>query len=406
MRIVIFTDWYSEKMGYAEYCLAKSLATLGNEVHIVTSTAQVYFNEPFYKEVYEPFIGEKIVPAGSKKIENFTLHRLPIQLWWKRIHLFRGLYSKLKEIRPDVVHSFEVISFSALQISIYKAILKYRFFTAIHTVGSVYPAFRNYNRMSLIEKMRIRIFDTLPGLLISFATEMSYGATIDASEIGERFFGIPNKKIKTTPLGVDTDLFHPEEKTKVNTKRGEIRNKFGFKDDDIVCIFTGRFTFDKNPLCLAQAISNLNEAGYSFKGIFFGNGPQEKEIRKCTGCVINEFVPYHELPDYYRASEIGVWPRQESTSMIDAAACGLPIVVSDKLLAKERIDGNGITYYENDVDNMQEALKSLMSEEVRDKLGRKGAEKMQREFSWLSIAKRRITDYEYFLNKNSNNTKT
>lgn len=399
MRIVIFTDWYSEKMGYAEYCLAKSLASLGHEVHIITSTAQVYYNEPFYKEVYEPFIGKRLVEPGSKQMGRFTLHRLPIRLWWKRVHIFKGLFSKLNEIKPEIVQSFEVISSSALQIAIYKIFLKYKLFTAIHTVGSVYPAFNNYNQMSLVEKLQIRIFDSIPGKLISIATERSYGATIDASLIGERFFWIPKNKIATAPLGVDTDLFHPINNKYTVDRRNEIRKKFYFKNEDIVCIFTGRFTTDKNPLCLAKAISVLNKEGLCIKGLFLGNGPQETEIKECGGCIISPFVNYDELPDYYRASDIGVWPRQESTSMIDAAACGLPIVVSDRLLAKERVEGNGLTYIENDCNDLARILEQLLSVNIRNELGAFGIWKMKNEFSWISIAERRIKDYEYFLNR-------
>jgi glycosyltransferase involved in cell wall biosynthesis len=62
------------------------------------------------------------------------------------------------------------------------------------------------------------------------------------------------------------------------------------------------------------------------------------------------FVPVNELADYFRAADIGVWPR-ESTSMLDAAACGLPIVVNDtsSLLG---IEGNGLVYELNNVDDM------------------------------------------------------
>ena len=49
MKIVIVADWFSENMGYAENCLPKALAELGHDIHVVTSTAQVYFNTKFYK---------------------------------------------------------------------------------------------------------------------------------------------------------------------------------------------------------------------------------------------------------------------------------------------------------------------------------------------------------------------
>ena len=58
MRIVVITDWYSEKMGYIENCLPKTLAELGHNVHVVSSTAQVYYNDPFYEKTYAHYLGQ------------------------------------------------------------------------------------------------------------------------------------------------------------------------------------------------------------------------------------------------------------------------------------------------------------------------------------------------------------
>ncbi len=66
MRIVLISDWFAEKMGYAENCLPKALAALGHEVHLVTSIGQVYFNSPSYSATYEEFLGPAVVPAGVK----------------------------------------------------------------------------------------------------------------------------------------------------------------------------------------------------------------------------------------------------------------------------------------------------------------------------------------------------
>jgi glycosyltransferase involved in cell wall biosynthesis len=51
------------------------------------------------------------------------------------------------------------------------------------------------------------------------------------------------------------------------------------------------------------------------------------------------FMKHAEPAGYYRASDIGVWPSHHSMSMLDAAGCGLPVVVSEKLAAVERYGG-------------------------------------------------------------------
>ena len=59
--------------------------------------------------------------------------------------------------------------------------------------------------------------------------------------------------------------------------------------------------------------------------------------------------------------------------MLDAAACGIPIIVNDTLRATERIDGNGITYRLNDVEDLAEKIRSLLDSTYRQQLGTTGA---------------------------------
>ena len=83
--------------------------------------------------------------------------------------------------------------------------------------------------------------------------------------------------------------------------------------------------------------------------------------------------------------------------MLDAAACGLPIVVNDTLRAVERIEGNGLTYRLGDADDLVRVLLSLKSREVRDRLGQRGAEKMRTQFGWESIARQRMHEYAQYV---------
>jgi glycosyltransferase involved in cell wall biosynthesis len=82
--------------------------------------------------------------------------------------------------------------------------------------------------------------------------------------------------------------------------------------------------------------------------------------------------------------------------MLDAAACGLPIVVNHTLQAVERIEGNGVTYRLGDLADLTEVLRQFISADRRHELGAAGAQKMQRQFSWRSLAASRLRDYERF----------
>ena len=80
--------------------------------------------------------------------------------------------------------------------------------------------------------------------------------------------------------------------------------------------------------------------------------------------------------------------------MLDAAACGLPVVANDTMTARERLDGNGVRYRLNDQGDLARALLGLRDAQKRRAMGERGARRMAEQFSWKSIARRRIEDYE------------
>ena len=427
MRIVIISETSSENVGYATTCLPKALAALGHEVHLVASNAQIYYNDSFYKEVYEHFLGPGITECGIKQIDGYTLHRIPFERTKSKFTLV-GLYKKLKELKPDVVQTFSVTAESTYQAALYKSLLGYKLFTANHVLASVFPAAqksqgnstelqqsekengaaitqinRKVNRLSLgylIDgtKNRIRKYfgDTYSNKIrfINKVTHTCYPATTDAADIAIKFFGVPENKIKINILGVDTDIFKPIDGNDLEKERRKIREENGYAENDILCIYTGRFTEGKNPLCLAKAIEQLIADGKPYKALFIGYGPQNTAIAATKGCKILPFMNYKELAKFYRAADIGVWPRQESTSVLDASACGLPVVISDKVLALERKEGNGLTYHENDAEDMKNTLLLLQDKKYRQELGKLGIEKIFKNQRWLDIANRRVHDYE------------
>lgn len=398
MKIVFLSVWFSERMGYIENCLPKALAILGHEVHVISSTAQVYFNDPQYRTIYEPYLGKCIMHAGTKEVDGFRLHRIPFGMIKGKMYL-KQLRALLQKIEPDIVQTFDAFSFVTLQSAFYKTIINYKLFTANHTVASVFPLL-NGKQKGIFPNILFFLTRTIPGRVVSYFTTKCYPATVDALDIAVTYYGVPRHKVKIACLGVDTDFFRPLPDDPKSQKNKLLkREACGINPRDILCIYTGRFTEGKNPLCLAKAVEKLANQNRCFKAIFLGSGPQAEDIKACRGSIVHDFVPYHDLPTYYNIADIGVWPRQESTSMLDAAACGLPIIISNNVKATERVEGNGLVYFENDVNSMMDALIKLEDEKYRRYLGECGAIKIQEKYSWLTIARERASDYEAALNQ-------
>jgi len=386
-------------MGYLENLLPKYLGRLGVDAHVVAMDVPPYhpMNAKESKVTYGGFADSTdLVPGSVEVLQGFTLHILSHKKMFGRLKMV-DLREKLASLRPDIVQATHVIGWIPLQAAIAKPLLGYKFFTAAHYHASVFPLARKKLSPWSTERLVCGITRTVPGWLVSQATEKCYAITTDCADVAVRFFGVPKTKIELCSLGVDTELFHTISNEIEDEARVELRQRLGFSESEIVCIYTGRFSEEKNPLLLAKAIAELTELGQPFRGLFVGNGAQAKAIQSCSRCVTHPFVPVHELGNFYRASDVGVWPTQESLSILDAAACGLPIVANQGMAAPERLDGNGLAYKLNDQGDLVRVLLELRDPRTRERLGSIGAQKMARDFSWESVARRRLQDYEYAL---------
>jgi len=393
MRIVILSETFTKRMGYCENMLPKALSRLGEDVHVVATNLQAGHNSPDYKQTYEPFLGPAVRPCGVEQHNGFTLHRLRhrILLGYPRI---QGLTRKLRELRPDIVQVHSAASWLPLEAALAQPRYGYQLFTGAHQTASVVAQdLKDAGRLHPI-RLKSDLRRAIPGRLVSFFARKCYAATVDCGEVAMQYYGVPSKQIDVCPLGVDTDQFHPARDQADLEARCRLRNELGFQAAELVCIYTGRFSQAKNPLCLAKAIAQLRENGAPVRGLFVGDGPQRGEIEKLSGNQSHPFVSWSQLPSHYRAADIGVWPTQESMSMLDAAASGLPVVVSDRLVAIERVEGNGLQYREGDAADLARQLLTFQDKDVRTRLGNYGADKIARQFSWLSIAKRRLNDYQ------------
>ena len=381
-------------MGYIGNMLPRYLARLGAEVHYITMDLPHYFQSPDRVNSYGSFSGLDVMSPGAvETYDGYTLHGLGHRVSLGQMK-FVGLEEKLRSLRIDVVQSLLAIGWPALQAAVAHRKLGYSLFTANHTTASVFPLAQRPS--SALSPARLKNFLTrfVPGRFISRESVRCYAATVDCARVAVDFFGVEPDKIALAPLGVDTDLFWPIRSDADRADRNALRAELGVSEGEVLFVYSGQFTVDKNPLLLADAIQQMAGLGLPVRALLIGDGAQAAYIAARRNAIVRPFMANTMLPKYYRAADVGVWPTQESTSMLDAAACGLPIVVNDTLRAVERIQGNGLQYRLNDVGDLVRVLTTLLDARKRDELGALGARRMEREFSWRDLAARRLSDYE------------
>ncbi len=394
MKIALISDVFSKRMGYLENALPKHLAQHGAEVHLITTDLQPYHQLKDFRSTFAGFVEQGELVAGTiEAYQGFTLHVMPHRESLGYIRTV-GLAEKLKSLRPDIVQTMVAIGWNALDSALHQPLLGYRLFTGSHMAASVFALAQKKSSWLDPERLQCLATRALPGRVVSLFTEKCYAATEDCAEIASKFFGVPRKKVEVMYLGVDTDYFFKEDSDAALQERRALRQRLGFADHEIVCIYTGKFTADKKIHLLLESIEELRRRGLPYRAMLIGHGPGGKDITKYPWAVTLGFMPFTELGAYYRAADIGVWPGNESTSMLDAAACGLSMVISDEVFYRAPVEGNGRVFCRDNSQSLAEVLFELRDASLRAELGKFGAGRMARDFSWESIAKRRLRDYE------------
>ena len=109
------------------------------------------------------------------------------------------------------------------------------------------------------------------------------------------------------------------------------REQLGYSQDDFIVAYCGRFNTRKGCRRVSDAITLLNDP--QIKSIFIGiasGGIHEEPA--CEGILFKGSLNHHEIVTYLNAADVFVLPTQAegcSNAIIEAMACGLPIVSSD-----------------------------------------------------------------------------
>jgi glycosyltransferase involved in cell wall biosynthesis len=136
--------------------------------------------------------------------------------------------------------------------------------------------------------------------------------------------------IEVVPNGVDLKKF--------KTAAPLSRSDFGFKDDDILLIYSGRIALEKNLPFLLESFAGIAKAIPNVHLLLIGSGiqPYEEEIRELVAEMeltkrvrLTGRIPYDQLPAYLTMCDIFVTASVSEVhplSVIEAMGAGLPIM--------------------------------------------------------------------------------
>jgi glycosyltransferase involved in cell wall biosynthesis len=178
-----------------------------------------------------------------------------------------------------------------------------------------------------------------------------------------------------------------------------------------VVALVARMLWDKGVGEFVQAARVLKSRGVSARFVLVGDpdmenpaGIQETTLRAWVEEDIVEWWGYQDdMPAVYSRTDIACLPSYREglpKSLLEAAAAGLPIVTTDVPGCREAvIDGdNGLLVPVRDADALAEALvKLLVNGDMRSRMGKRGRERAESEFSVERVVAETIQVYRELL---------
>ena len=201
----------------------------------------------------------------------------------------------------------------------------------------------------------------------------------------------PELELPVIPNGVDTEFFSPDQK-KIPSK--ELR-----------LVSTGRLIARKGYADLIRALSGVTGVSLTLAG--HGNLREELEelARQLdVPCSFTGPLDKTGIRNLLRNSDLFVLPSRNegmSNSILEAMACGLPVITTDTGGSSELIAGNGTIVPIGDIETLQQAvLKYRDNREVLKKAGEKSRQKAMN-MSWTATAESYLKLYKKIVREQS-----
>lgn len=204
--------------------------------------------------------------------------------------------------------------------------------------------------------------------------------------------------------GVDFHRFKPN-----SNQKEEIRKIFNIPKDTFLLIFVGRLKKDKGILDLTHSLRILIKKNLKISLLIIGPDEENllKYIKKEYLDIINEMliIPYFKNPEkYICAADLFIMPSYREgfgTSIIEAAACGVPTVASriyglaDTVIEEE----TGLFFEPGDVNDLAKKIQYLYNNrKICNSFGENAMKRVHKYFGQDLILKELLSFYNDKLN--------
>ncbi|MCB2213807.1 glycosyltransferase [bacterium] len=213
-------------------------------------------------------------------------------------------------------------------------------------------------------------------------------------------YGVPREKMVVFPWGVDLDHFSPENGRDAGLV---LRRSLGWEDEFVIlCNRTWAPVYGVD--VLAEAFVKAASTNSHLRLLLVGDGPEAETVHRILDPVADRVhfpgrIGRAELPGYYQAANLFVSPSYSdgsSVSLMEALACGRPVLVSDIPSNREwvRPGENGDCFPDGDVVALAGKIRELASNPDLSKYGENARQLALRRADWERNFSRLLEAYQ------------
>ena len=347
--------------------LAHEMALAGAGEWSITVAAPSRYRGDLRQLSLEPHSSEhaRVVPIETR------LPSLPHLMW------YGGSFRALMREGWDVVHCWEEpYVFAAAQIADACGPRTKFVFATFQNIAKRYPFPLSY--------FENRALNRANGWIAFGHTTQQVQQARDA-----RYRETPSRVIGP---GVDARVFRPHP-----TLRAEARSRLGWNDDLPVIGFSGRFIRAKG---IDTLLAALQRVSHPWRVLFVGAGPERKRIEALAARApdhvrIISDAKHDDMPAWMNAMDVlcapsrttSGWREQFGRMLIEAMACGVPVIGSNSGEIPYVLGDAGIVAREGDVEDWRDAIDRVLGTPgIRRELGERGLQRVQEQFTWQHAA--------------------
>ncbi|MET0400370.1 MAG: glycosyltransferase [Longimicrobiaceae bacterium] len=292
-------------------------------------------------------------------------------------HVYPGLGEVLDRVRPDLVHideePYSLVTLQAARLCRRRGIPSL-FFAWQNLPKRLPPPFGILRRS---------VFRSVAG---------GIAGTPAAARVLED--GGYRRPLAVVPqFGVDADRFRPDP-----AARRLARERMGIVPDDFLVGFGGRLVPEKGVRLLVRAVAALPGA----RLVVAGDGPERaglaalaRELGAGERVSFRGRVASTEMPAWLGALDVLAlpslatrgWAEQFGRILVEAMACGVPVVASRSGEIPHVVGDAGVLVPEGDAAALRDALERLAADAgARARLARRGRERVLRRFTQARVA--------------------